>query len=266
MPWSSQLECALQAAALAGEILRRRYSRRRSVQRKGWRDIVTDADLAAQRAAAEFLHAATPDYAILAEEGLHADLAGPAPLWVMDPLDGTQNYAHHIPLFCVSLALVRGGQSEVGVVYDPLRGETFFAERGGGAFLQVGRARPRPIRVSKVSELSEAMVGLGWPREPELRQRVNAATARVGAICQTLRAMGSAALNFAYVAAGRMDGLYHLAVQPWDTAAGSLLVTEAGGCLSAMDGGEWQLGQSQVVVSNSYIHTALIRALNWQGD
>jgi len=259
----SDLALALEAARRASAVLRRRSSRRRSVRLKGWRDPVTDADVAAQQVVVDYLRRETPDYAILAEEGLHADLAGPTPIWVIDPLDGTSNYARHIPLYCVSIALVRAGQSQLGVIHDPVRGETYFAARGGGAFLRAGRARARPVHVSAVSDLAEATVGLGWPREPELRAQVNAATGRVGAICQTLRATGSAALNFAYVAAGRMDGLYHLAVQPWDTAAGSLLVTEAGGHLSAMDGGAWQLGQPQIVVSNGHIHTALVRALGW---
>jgi myo-inositol-1(or 4)-monophosphatase len=163
----------------------------------------------------------------------------------------------------VSIALVQGGQSQLGVVHDPLRAETFFAGVGQGAFLQSGRAQPKSLRVSAVAELAEATVGLGWPREPELRAKVNVATGRVGAICQTLRATGSAALNFAYVAAGRMDGLYHLAVQPWDTAAGTLLVTEAGGRVSALAGGPWQLGQPQVVVSNGHVHAELLAALGW---
>lgn len=266
-PNLSTLKVALSAARIAGALLRRTltHPHTHNIRHKGFRDIVTDADLTAQAAILGHLAAATPGHRVLAEEDPRAlDWADPTPTWVVDPLDGTSNFARQIPLFAVSIGLVRAGVIEAGVIHDPLRGETFFAERGRGAFLRTGRARPRPIHVSSVNDLAEATVGLGWPRDPALRRRVNDATARVGAACQTLRATGSATLNFAYVACGRFDGVYQLAVQPWDVAAGVLLITEAGGRVTLPDGGEWQLGEEQLVASNGALHAKLVEVLAWE--
>jgi myo-inositol-1(or 4)-monophosphatase len=260
----STLNVAIAAARLGGDVLRRKLRRPVQVNRKGFRDIVTDADFAAQAAIVDHLSAAFPQHRLLAEEDPRAvEWSDPTPTWVIDPLDGTSNFARHIPLFAVSIGLARAGTLEVGVIHDPARGETFFAARGSGAFLQTSRGRARPIRVSALDSLADSVIGMGWPRDTALRRRVNAATERVGAACQTLRATGSAALNFAYIACGRMDGLYHLALQPWDVAAGALLVIEAGGHLSLPDGSEWRLGAGQVVASNGALHTELVSAFAW---
>jgi myo-inositol-1(or 4)-monophosphatase len=260
----SSLNVALSAARLGGAVLRRHLVRRQSVRPKGFRDVVTDADFAAQEAILSHLTAATPGCRVLAEENPRAvDWADPTPTWVVDPLDGTSNFARQIPLYAISIGLVRAGVIEVGVIHDPLRGETFFVERGCGAFRQTARGRRERIQVSALDNFADAAIGLGWPRDPELRRRVNDATARVGAVCQTLRATGSAALNFAYVACGRFDGVYQLAVQPWDVAAGALLIVEAGGRVTLPDGGEWRLGEGQVVASNGKLHSALVDALAW---
>ncbi|MGQ0600465.1 MAG: inositol monophosphatase family protein, partial [Anaerolineales bacterium] len=221
----SPLNVALAAAQRAGEVLRRALTRTRIVHSKGFRDMVTDADLAAQEVIVRELTAAFPGHRILTEEDPRAvDWADPTPTWVIDPLDGTSNFVRQIPLFGVSIGLVAAGEVKVGVIHDPLQGESFFAERGGGSFRRAGRGRAKRVQVSALDTLTDAAIGMGWPRDPALRRRVNDATARVGAACQTLRATGSAALGFAYVACGRFDGLYHLALQPWDVAAGALLV------------------------------------------
>jgi myo-inositol-1(or 4)-monophosphatase len=260
----STLNVALSAARLAGAVLRRQLTRPSTARSKGFRDIVTDADLAAQEAIVGHLSRAFPHDRTLAEEDPRAvDWADPTPTWVIDPLDGTSNFARQIPLFAVSIGLVRAGVIELGVIHDPVRGETFFAERGGGAFRQTARGRAARLRVSPLAVFAEAAIGMGWPRDPGLRQRVNEATARVGAVCQTLRATGSAALSFAYVACGRFDGVYQLAVQPWDVAAGALLIIEAGGKVTLPDGGEWRLGAGQVVASNRVLHAELVSTLAW---
>jgi myo-inositol-1(or 4)-monophosphatase len=259
---STPLDSALEAALAAGDVLRAKFPHAREVKSKGWRDIVTDADLAAQHAIADVLISRFPDFALLSEEGHHeVDLTAPAPTWVIDPLDGTTNYARQFPSFGVSIALAHRGEIQLGVIHDPLRRDTFFAERGQGAFIQNEQGERQPMRASDLSDMGGALVGVDWPRDPALRQRVVEAIGRVAAECRTVRAVGSAALGLAYVAAGWLDGYYHLALQPWDVAAGALIVTEAGGQISAPDGSAWRLGMSQIVASNGVLHETLVRAL-----
>lgn len=255
---------ALEAAQVAGTLLRRRFARPRQVANKGFRDIVTDADYVAQQAVLDRLRTAFPEHAILAEENLQGydlDLNAPAPTWIIDPLDGTRNYAHQMPIFAVSIALAQAGALQLGVIYDPMLDETFYAERGHGAFLQRGQGQPEALRVSDVTELAEAIIGMGWPREPEARLRITEATGRLAPACQSLRATGSAALMLAYVAAGRLDAGYLLAIQSWDVAAAALIITEAGGQVSGLDGAAWRIGHRQVVASNTRVHPELIRTL-----
>ena len=255
------LQAALDAATAAGVLLRREFTHTRTVTSKGWRDIVTDADFAAQRTIMDLIASRFPDHAILSEEGRHdIDLTAPVPTWVIDPLDGTTNYARQFPSFSVSIALVHRSEIQLGVIHDPLRRETFFAEKDQGAFVQ-DEAEPRPLRVSEVTDLGEALIGLDWARDSALRQRVVEALGRVATECRTVRAVGSAALGLAYLAAGRFDGYYHLALQPWDVAAGALIVEEAGGQISIPAGSAWHLGLGQVVASNRRLHAALLRTL-----
>ncbi|MGH2522724.1 MAG: inositol monophosphatase family protein [Anaerolineales bacterium] len=257
------LETALEAAAGAGAVLRDKFPQTREIKSKGWRDIVTDADFAAQQAALEILTARFPDHGILTEEGRHdvSLTASERPIWVMDPLDGTTNYARQFPAFSVALALVHQGEIQVGVIHDPLRRETFFAEKGQGAFRQGEPGPPQPLRVSRLTDFGDALIGVDWARDPAARQQVLEALVRVAPQCRTLRSVGSAALNLAYLAAGWLDGYFHLSLQPWDVAAGALLVTEAGGMISAPDGGAWQLGNRRAVVSNGLLHEVLLRTL-----
>jgi myo-inositol-1(or 4)-monophosphatase len=258
------LQTALEAAHRAGVILRRKFTQTRQVKSKGLRDIVTDADFAAQQAVTELIAARFPDHTILSEEGVqNVDLNAPAqaPIWVIDPLDGTTNYSRQFPSFCVVTGLIEAGETRLGVIYDPLRGETFFGESGKGAFVQTGRTRPRPLRISDLTTLKDALVGVDWARDPATRQRVVDTLGRVAPECRTIRAVGSAALSLAYVAAGRLDGYYHLAIQPWDVVAGALMVREAGGKVSAADGRPWSLTLGQVVASNGHFHDALLKML-----
>ncbi len=256
------LEAAIEAAVAAGAVLRRKWPQTRQVKSKGMRDIVTDADYAAQHAIAGRLQSRFPEYAFLGEEGPAAvDFTGPTPTWVVDPLDGTTNYARRVPCFSVAVALVQAGQVEVGVIHDPLRRETFYAARGQGAFVQAGRGRPQPLHASATSRLDDFIVGVDWAREPGLRQRSLEAHQRVATLCRTVRCFGSAALGLAYVATGWLDGYFHLALMPWDVAASALLIAEAGGCLTAPDGGAWRLGNGQLVASNARAHGRLVEVL-----
>jgi myo-inositol-1(or 4)-monophosphatase len=258
----SPLSIAISAATAAGNILRRKFREAREVKSKGWRDIVTDADFAAQKIILRHLTAQFPKHAILSEEGQHdIDLDSATPTWVIDPLDGTTNYSRQFPSFCVSIALARNGAPQVGVIHNPLTRETFYATRGHGAFHQIGRGPARRMRVSALTDFAGALVGVDWARDPVIRQQVLDGLGRVAHAGRTIRAVGSAALGLAYVAAGWLDGYYHLALQPWDVAAGALLVNEAGGALSAPDGGAWQLTGRAAVASNGALHAALIATL-----
>jgi myo-inositol-1(or 4)-monophosphatase len=256
------LQTAIQAATVAGEVLRSMFAAPRQVTYKGPRDIVTDADYAAQKVVIEILEAAFPDYKLVSEEVPQAiDLASSTPTWMIDPLDGTTNYAWKLPMFCVSVALLQGGVTQVGVIHAPMQGETFFAEKGHGAFLRDRQGEIQRIWVSRAENLENAVVGTDWPRDPHLRQGVAGAMARLVAQCRTARVFGSSALALTYVAAGRLDGYYQLVLQPWDVAASSLLIREAGGRLSTPDGGAWTIGRGAIIASNGALHDALLQAL-----
>jgi myo-inositol-1(or 4)-monophosphatase len=258
------LETAIKAATRAGNVLRRKFREPREVKSKGWRDIVTDSDFAAQKVVLDTLTARFPKYRILSEEGQPSepvDLSAPEPTWVIDPLDGTTNYARQFPSFSVSIALIHKGDLRVGVIHEPLRRETFYAERGHGAFLKFGSDAPRRLHVSALTDFGNALIGVDWARDPALRRRVVEALARVSSECRSVRAVGSAALGLAYTAAGWLDGYYHLSLFPWDVAAGALLVLESGGALSRPDGSAWQLVDRQVVASNALQHQKLLTTL-----
>lgn len=256
------LTTAIEAAQAAGDVLRRKFSQTREVQSKGLRDIVTDADFAAQRVILDVIATRFPDHAILSEEGRHdIDLEAPGLTWIIDPLDGTTNYSRRFPCFSVSIGLAARGELLAGVVYDPLRRETFFAEKGQGAFVRGEREPPLPLQVSQICDLADAIIGVDWPRDPAAREKVVKAAGRVGAAGRTLRSLGTAALALAQLAAGGLDAYYHLTLFPWDVAAGALLIQEAGGQLSTPAGAHWRLDGLGVVASNGHLHAALLEAL-----
>ena len=256
------LQTAIEAARRAGELLLRKMPLTRQVRYKGERDIVTDADEAAQQLIAEIIRERFPKHAFLGEEGAPgADLRSAVPIWVVDPLDGTTNYSRRYPSFCVSVALAEAGAPRVGAIYDPARRETFYALAGQGAFFQRGRAGPQPLHVSSTHDLAEALVGVDWARDAALRARTVASMGRVAATCRTVRATGSAALGLAYLAAGWLDAYYHLMLAPWDVAAGALIIREAGGEITGLAGTPWALGQPAVVASNGSLHTQVVQAL-----
>ncbi len=258
------LTTAIEAAVAAGEVLRRKFPETREVASKGPRDIVTDADLAAQRVILDLINQRFPDHAILSEEGRHdIDLTAPGFTWVIDPLDGTSNYAHRFPYFSVSVGLAEKGEVLVGVVYDPLQRQTYYAERGQGAFVCGETDSPVRLQVSALADLAQALVGFDLPRDPATREKVVEATARASAATRTLRSLGSAALGLVQVATGGLDGYYHLTLLPWDVAGGALLIQEAGGQLSSPSGDPWRLSGAGVVTSNGHLHAALVKTLGF---
>ncbi|HEX8650743.1 MAG TPA: inositol monophosphatase family protein [Pyrinomonadaceae bacterium] len=253
------LNFAIQAARDAGQILAERFGRAIQITHKGDIDIVTEADLAAERLIVERIRSYYPRHAILAEES-GASLAindqQSELKWVIDPLDGTTNYAHGYPCFCVSIALEHQGRIEIGVIYDPVRDEVFAAERGYGATLN-----GRSIRVSEIDDLNRAMLCTGFPYD--VRERGDFARHFSNFImhAQAVRRDGSAALDLAYVACGRFDGFWEEGLRPWDVAAGVLLVEEAGGRVSRYDGSAFDIYTPPIMVSNGLVHEAMMEVL-----
>ncbi|MEM1304271.1 MAG: inositol monophosphatase family protein [Planctomycetota bacterium] len=224
-------------AALAGGAALMDWRGRFSAREKGPSDFVTDADLASQAAVEQVIRAEHPDHAFVGEEDAAFDRPDDDQLcWVCDPLDGTTNYLHGFPCFAVSVGVTLGGELLAGAVFDPMSGEHFWAGRGRGAWLN-----DEPIRTSATQQLSDALVALSLPAsvQPDSPDLVDLMTL-IGR-CQAIRRTGSAALNLAYVACGRLDVHWARQIKPWDVAAGVLLVREAGGVVSSASGGEFDL-------------------------
>ncbi|HWP65214.1 MAG TPA: inositol monophosphatase family protein [Candidatus Limnocylindria bacterium] len=246
---------AREAAGRAGDVLRRHFGRVREVRHKGDVDLVTAADREAEAVILEGLRTRFPEHRVVAEEsGEHP--GGTDYVWYVDPLDGTTNFVHGVPHFAVSIALAAEGQLVAAVVHDPMRHETFHATRGSGAFLNGQR-----IAVSTAASLDVALVATGFPYDR--RQAAGEYVPTFEAVLrrtQDIRRAGAAALDLAYVACGRFDGYWESGLQPWDTAAGSLLVSEAGGCVSSYDGSRPVVPYRDIVATNGALHDAL-RAL-----
>lgn len=220
-------------------------------------DLVTRLDLESQEILAAELQRHFPGEPILAEEGAVSRSPPAGSLWLVDPLDGTTNFVHGIPLFAVSVARVCSGQLDCGVVYVPRLGELYWGARGGGAFRNEERLRVSPRRT-----LDEALLATGFPYDIRSHARTNLPEwSHLATRCRGLRRCGAAAIDLAWVAAGRFDGFWEYRLGPWDLAAGALLVREAGGCLSAPDGGESFLWSGDVVATNGHLHAALLAEL-----
>jgi myo-inositol-1(or 4)-monophosphatase len=226
------------------------------VREKGPSDLVTEADLTSQRVIRELLLGAFPDHGFLGEEGV--DDRGQCPLrWIVDPLDGTMNYAHRMPQFCVSVALEEGGESLVGAIFDPLSGECFTAAAGQGAWLN-----GRPIRVSGVTELSQALAAVSFPARVPRGSPLIEDFIEVLHKAQALRRMGSSALNLAYLAAGRLDAYWATDTKTWDVAAGWLLVQEAGGVVTGLGGRSRDLAHPHfVAAATPALHAQMLDTL-----
>jgi myo-inositol-1(or 4)-monophosphatase len=259
------LSFALDLARQAGTLLAEYAGRDFAIGHKSSViDLVTEADLASERLIVDAIHARFPQHAILAEEGLGdlKEAAGQVPvLWLVDPLDGTVNYAHRYPIWAVTLALAEDGQVTMGVAYDPLRDEMAWAERGRGAWLERSGARSR-LHVSAQVTLQSALLATGFPYRrastndnnlPEF----NAVMPRV----QGVRRAGAAVLDLVHLAAGHLDGYWEKYLNPWDWAAGSLLVAEAGGRVSTLNGRPWTLADDTLLASNGLLHDELLAAL-----
>jgi myo-inositol-1(or 4)-monophosphatase len=250
------LNFAIRVAKDAGRLLRDRVGTRIDIDHKGSINLVTDVDLASERLIREAISTYYPRHEVLGEEGGLSD-SGSEYRWIVDPLDGTTNYAHGYPIFCVSIALECKGEIELGVVYDPMRDELFTAEQGGGAALN-----NRPIRVSKTAELIEGLLSTGFPYDIKTSKLTNLDHwANFAMNAQALRRDGAAALDLCYVACGRFDGFWELNLSPWDTAAGALIVTEAGGRVTNFSGGPFSNYKPEVVASNGLIHDRMLEVL-----
>ncbi len=249
-------EVALRAAKEAGAILREGLEQARVIEYKGVKNIVTDMDRRSEEAIAALVQRELPGHSLVSEEGTR--LQGDSGYrWFVDPLDGTTNYAHGYPCFSVSIGVERDGELVYGVVYDPNLEELFTAERNAGAFLNGKR-----LRVSAISRLSDALLATGFSPDVATAEENNLDHfANFMKRAQAVRRPGSAALDLCYVAAGRFDGFWELRLSPWDVAAGSLMVTEAGGRVTDIRGQPLRLSKPQIVASNGLLHDEMLRIL-----
>ena len=254
------LNFAINVARDAGGVLIDRLGHALQVSNKGDIDLVTEADLASEKLIIERIGSHYPRHSILAEEsGASETTAGNTAAewkWIIDPLDGTTNYAHGYPCFCVSIGLERAGKLELGVVYDPMRNEMFAAERGQGATLN-----ERPVHVSAVDELSRAMLCTGFPYNVRERPDFARDFSKFTMKAQAVRRDGSAALDLAYVACGRFDGFWEDGLNPWDLAAGVLLIEEAGGKVSDFQGASLDIYSPRVLATNGLVHQSMMAVI-----
>jgi myo-inositol-1(or 4)-monophosphatase len=247
------LETAVEIAREAGALLANYFERRVAFETKGDFDLVTEADRASERLVVERLRTHFPSHAIVAEEGGGHESASPY-RWFVDPLDGTTNFAHSFPVFNVTLGLERAGELIAGVVYDPTRQEMFTAERGAGAYLN-----NRRIRVSPIKHLSGSLASTGFPSRKRHHNVNIHFYYQLAMASHGVRRTGSAALDLAYVACGRLDFFWEFGLKPWDVAAGSLLVSEAGGRVSNMRGAPHSVTASDdMLADNGAVHEEVL--------
>ena len=243
-----------EAALAAGSLLRDLYGKPHRVSHKGTIDLVTEADVAAEKAIIDHLRKACPEINFMAEESTTLPASMPeTPTWIIDPLDGTTNFAHHFPWFATSIGYSEGGQVKAGVIYQPLLDELFLAARGCGAWLNNDK-----IRVSATDTLQESLLATGFPYN--IKETVGDVMSLLATILpktQGVRRAGAAALDMAYVACGRLDGFWEINLKPWDTAAGLVLIEEAGGRASDFAGNTFNLLHHDIVVSNTTLHQQL---------
>ncbi len=253
---SEFLDTAVRAAKEAGALLASRFRQSLTIEMKGAINIVTDLDRASEELIKQIITVRYPDHAFKAEEGTETNNGSPY-LWLVDPLDGTTNYAHGFPFYCVSVALVREGKLLAGCIYNPNLDECFTAERGAGAFLN-----GRKIKLSTVDKLGSAFLATGFPYD--IRESDETNLREFGAFALSslaIRRAGSAALDLAYTACGRFDGYWEQKLSPWDIAAGILMVEEADGRVTSWDGGRYDISRGEILASNGLIHEEMIEVL-----
>jgi myo-inositol-1(or 4)-monophosphatase len=243
---------AAEIAREAGALLMGYFRQRVAVEYKGEADLVTVADRASETLIRDRIRSQWPSHDILGEEGGLVD-TGSDYRWYVDPLDGTTNFAHGFPVFCVSMGLEHKGKLIAGVVYDPTRDEMFTAEAGGGAFLN-----QQPIHVSKIAKLNESLIATGFPSHKRHKNPNIFFYHQITLRTHGVRRAGSAALDLCSVAAGRLEGFWEFNLNPWDTAAGVLIVEEAGGKATDFKDNPFQLNSRETVASNRLVHEALL--------
>ncbi|MCX7966402.1 MAG: inositol monophosphatase [Syntrophorhabdaceae bacterium] len=257
------LEFAIQCVLESGKIQRKYFGKRINIRHKGTIDLVTDVDMACQDKIISLIKDAFPEDEIISEEKKNY-FDGNKNRWIVDPLDGTTNYAHGYPFFCTSIAYEEDGLITLGAVYNPIFKELFYAKRGGGAYLN-----GKKISVSKIGFLKQALLSTGFPYDVPTSKRNNIENF-ISFIyeAQAIRRDGSAALNLCYLAAGRFDGFWELKLNPWDMAAGLIIVEEAGGMITDFKGNKFSIYKDEIVASNGLIHKDMLNILqrnksNW---
>jgi myo-inositol-1(or 4)-monophosphatase len=259
----SFLQTAIEIVRRAGEMQMASFGKRLDVRKKAEIDLVTDVDVAVEQMCQDVLRERHPDHRLVGEElGAAAIGALPGFCWVFDPIDGTTNYAHGVPIFCSSLALQVDGVIEIGAVHDPTRGELYIAERGRGA-----RLNDQRLTVSNTASLGDALLVTGFPYDVHrtLADAVALFTEFLGR-ARAVRRLGSAAIDLCYVAAGRMDGFWEQKLKPWDVAAGALIVREAGGRVTDLDGSPFNADSGRILATNGLIHDAMVETIGRVGQ
>jgi len=258
MDYNEIKNAGIGAAYKSAGILRDYFGNVDGIHKKGPSDLVTDADVASQNEIIKTIRAKFPDHCILAEETGDHKLESGDCQWIIDPLDGTTNFAHGIPIFCISIAFAVKGKTRVGIVLNPINGELFTAVEDQGATLN-----NRPITVSEQTDITESLLVTGFPYDFQaiihsvMRRFQECLLAARG-----LRRLGAAALDLCYVACGRFEGFWEENLQPWDTAAGALIAEMAGGCVSDFSGNPFSFDKKQIIATNGHIHEAVTALLN----
>ena len=250
------LNFAIETAREAGQILLEKFGRKINISKKGDINLVTEADLASEKLIIEKIRSRYPKHSILAEESGAASIENAVWKWIVDPLDGTTNYAHGYPCFCVTLALEHAGEIVVGVTFDPTRDELFAVEKGSGATLN-----NKPIKVSATEKLNDSLLVTGFPYDAREREDFARHFSGFTHRARGIRRDGSAAIDMAYVACGRFDGFWEEGLHAWDVAAGVLLIEESGGRVSYYDDSKFSIYQPPICASNNLIHGEMLEVL-----